>query len=48
LKGKDGAFRVCVVTIQELLGHRDVETPMIYTPMLNWGGKGVYSLMDRL
>ncbi len=35
-------------TIQELLGHRDVKTTMIYTHMLNRGGKGVYSPMDRL
>jgi site-specific recombinase XerD len=35
-------------TIQELLGHRDVKTTMIYTHILNRGGKGVYSPMDRL
>jgi integron integrase len=35
-------------TIQELLGHRDVKTTMIYTHVLNRGGKGVYSPMDRL
>jgi site-specific recombinase XerD len=35
-------------TIQELLGHRDVQTTMIYTHVLNRGGKGVYSPMDRL
>ena len=34
--------------IQELLGHRDVKTTMIYTHVLNRGGKGVYSPMDRL
>jgi site-specific recombinase XerD len=34
-------------TIQELLGHRDVKTMMIYTHVLNRGGKGVYSPMDR-
>lgn len=35
-------------TIQELLGHRDVQTTMLYTPVLNRGGKGVYSPIDRL
>lgn len=35
-------------TIQELLGHRDVSTTMIYTHMLNRGGKGVQSPADRL
>jgi integron integrase len=35
-------------TIQELLGHRDVTTTMIYTHVLNRGGKGVRSPVDRL
>jgi site-specific recombinase XerD len=35
-------------TIQDLLGHRDVKTTMIYPHVLNRGGKGVYSPMDRL
>jgi site-specific recombinase XerD len=35
-------------TIQELLGHQDVKTTMIYTHVLNSGGQGVYSPMDRL
>jgi site-specific recombinase XerD len=35
-------------TIQELLGHRDVKTTMIYTHVLDRHGKGVYSPMDRL
>ena len=34
-------------TIQERLGHRDVSTTMIYTHVLNRGGKGVYSPIDR-
>jgi site-specific recombinase XerD len=35
-------------TIQELLGHQDVKTMIIYTHVLNRGGRGVYSAMDRL
>ena len=35
-------------TIQELLGHRDVATTMIYTHVLNRGGLGVTSPLDRL
>ena len=34
--------------IQELLGHNDVKTPMIYTHVPNRGGKGVRSPMDGL
>ncbi len=35
-------------TIQELLGHKDVNTTMIYTHVMNRGGRGVRSPLERL
>jgi len=35
-------------TVQELLGHKDVRTTMIYTHVLNQSGKGVRSPLDSI
>ena len=34
-------------TVHELLDHNDVRTTMIYTHILNRGGRGVRSLLDE-
>ena len=35
-------------TIQELLGHRDMSTTMIYSHVLNQGERGVRSPLDQM
>ena len=40
----ESCYDIC--TVQELLGHSDVKTTMIYTHVLNRGGRGVRSPLD--
>jgi site-specific recombinase XerD len=42
----DVGYDIC--TVQELLGHPDVRTTMIYTHVLNRGGRAVCSPLDAL
>ena len=35
-------------TVQELLGHSSVETTMVYTHLMNKGGRGVFSPLDPI
>ncbi len=37
-----------VRTVQELFGHKNVKTTMVYTHLVKRGGRGVHSPLDRL
>ena len=45
---KSASNTYSIRTVQELLGHKDVSTTMIYTQVLNRGGKGVLSPLDAI
>ena len=34
-------------TVQEFLGHKDVQTVMVYTHVMNRGGRGIHSPLYR-
>ena len=43
-----GEAKCAIRTVRELFGHQDVRTTMIYTHVLNRGGRGVHSPVDTL
>ena len=47
-QGSGSGPTTVVAVVQELLGHDDVRTTMIYTQVLNRGGKGVHNPADVL